>query len=605
MADQHKGFDKSQLQQMQVELNTLEGYVDWKGRPVSRDKHGGIRATMFVFAMEGFENMAFVANALNLVTYFHGVMYYDLADSANTLTNFMGTSFLLSLFGAFISDTYVSRLKTVIIFACLELVGYMLLTIQAHYPSLRPPVCYNASNPANNCQHVTGGKAAMLFMGLYLIALGTGGVKAALPSLGADQFDAKDNKERRLISSYFNYFLFSLCVGAAVGVTCIVWIQTNKGWDWGFGTSTGGIALSILSIVLGMSMYRNQMPGGSPLTRIAQVFVVAFRNRKLAVPENAGELHEVHDKEAALQIELLQNTNQFRFLDKAAILPEDYSREDEINPWHICTVTQVEEAKILLRMAPIFASTIVVNTCLAQLQTFSVQQGTTMDTHIGGFHIPPASLSVIPLIIIILLIPGYDRIFVPFARRITGHETGITHLQRIGVGLVLSAASMAIAGIVEVKRKNVAREHGMLDAIPVLQPLPINVFWLGFQYFIFGIADLFTFVGLMEFFYSQAPSGMKSLATAFSWCSLALGYYLSSIVVDIVNTATRNVTASKGWLAGNNLNRNHLNFFYWMLSALSILNFFNYLFWSRWYKYKPVIRDQIKNTTPDQKNTVQ
>ena len=77
--------------------------------------------------MEGLENMAFVSNALSLVTYFYGYMNFSLTKSATSLTNFMGFSFLLPLFGGFISDTYLSRFKTAILFGCIEvLVIYFL-----------------------------------------------------------------------------------------------------------------------------------------------------------------------------------------------------------------------------------------------------------------------------------------------------------------------------------------------------------------------------------------------------------------------------------------------------------------------------------------------
>lgn len=211
-----------------------------------------------------------------------------------------------------------------------------------------------------------------------------------------------------------------------------------------------------------------------------------------------------------------------------------------------------------------------------------------MDTSVTkSFNIPPASLPIIPIIFMIIVVPVYDRIFVPFARRITGHPTGITHLQRVGVGLVLSSISMATAALLEVKRKGVARDHNMLDAIPVVQPLPISTFWLSIQFFIFGIADMFTYVGLLEFFYSEAPQGLKSISTCFLWSSMALGYFCSTILVKIVNSATKGITKSGGWLAGNNINRNHLNLFFWLLSALSMVNFFVYLFVSRRYNYRP------------------
>jgi peptide/histidine transporter 3/4 len=146
---------------------------------------------------------------------------------------------------------------------------------------------------------------------------------------------------------------------------------------------------------------------------------------------------------------------------------------------------------------------------------------------------------------------------------------------------------MASAALMEVKRKDVARDHNMLDAIPVLQPLPMSTFWISIQFFIFGIADMFTYVGLLEFFYSEAPKGLKSISTCFLWSSMALGYFLSTIVVNIVNGATKGSTKSGGWLAGNNINRNNLNLFYWLLSILSFINFCVYLFVARRYKYRP------------------
>ncbi|KAK1422224.1 hypothetical protein QVD17_25191 [Tagetes erecta] len=202
-----------------------------------------------------------------------------------------------------------------------------------------------------------------------------------------------------------------------------------------------------------------------------------------------------------------------------------------------------------------------------------------MDRNLFGFKVPGPSVPVIPLAFMFILIPLYDRIFVPLVRRFTGIPTGITHLQRIGVGLVLSAISMAVAGIVETHRKSVAIENNMVDSPG---PLPLTVFWLGFQYAIFGVADMFTLVGLLEFFYEESSSGMKSLGTAISWCSLAFGYYTSSVVVEVVNKV------SNGWLASNNLNRDKLNYFYWLLAGLSLVNLGVYLMCASWYKYKKV-----------------
>uniref|UniRef100_A0A9I9E8N4 Uncharacterized protein n=1 Tax=Cucumis melo TaxID=3656 RepID=A0A9I9E8N4_CUCME len=84
-------------------------------------KRGGNKAAIFVYGCEGLENMAFVSVALSLVTYFSGYMNFSLTKSVTTLTNFMGTTFLLTLLGGFISETYLSRFKTCLLFAFFEL----------------------------------------------------------------------------------------------------------------------------------------------------------------------------------------------------------------------------------------------------------------------------------------------------------------------------------------------------------------------------------------------------------------------------------------------------------------------------------------------------
>ena len=123
----------------------------------------------------------------------------------------------------------------------------------------------------SHCEAATGGQVAILYAGLYLVALGTSGVKAALPALGADQFDEKDPKEAAQLSSFFNWFLFSLTIGAIIGVTFIVWMGTNQGWAWSFTVCTIAVLFAIIFICMGKSLYRNNTPQGSPLVRITQV----------------------------------------------------------------------------------------------------------------------------------------------------------------------------------------------------------------------------------------------------------------------------------------------------------------------------------------------
>lgn len=112
---------------------------------------------------------------------------------------------------------------------------------------------------------------AILYAGLYLAALGNGGVKAALPSLGADQFDERDPMEAPKLASFFNWLLLSITTGAMLGVTFIVWISANQGWDWSFGVCTVAVIIGLIFLGMGRSVYRNNIPKGSPFIRISQV----------------------------------------------------------------------------------------------------------------------------------------------------------------------------------------------------------------------------------------------------------------------------------------------------------------------------------------------
>ncbi|KAH6756357.1 nitrate transporter 1:2 [Perilla frutescens var. hirtella] len=554
----------------------MEGYVDWRGKAAVTTKHGGMRAAVFVLVVEVLENLAYLANASNLVLYLTQYMHLTPSESANSVTNFMGTAFLLALLGGFLSDAFLTAYNIYLISAILEFLGLVILTMQAQSSSLQPPKC-DPKREEIPCQQVNGAKAALLFSGLYLVALGVGGIKGSLPAHGAEQFDENTPRGRKERSTFFNYFVFSLAAGSLIAVTLVVWIEDNKGWQWGFGISTLTILLSIPMFLAGSTFYRNKIPLGSPLTTICKVLIASLLNYSsnaiasmATSPSCKGELGGVGS--IKMDTNSPESPSQsLKFLNRAAA-----NREGKLK----CSVQQVEEVKIVMKVLPIFGCTIILNCCLAQLSTFSVQQAATMNTNLGSLKLPPASLPVFPVVFIMILAPLYDHVIIPLARKVTKSEMGISHLQRIGTGLILSIIAMAAAALVETKRRRVASDSQLLDSETT--PLPITFLWIAFQYLLLGSADLFTLAGLLEFFFTEAPFSMRSLATSLSFASLAMGYYLSTLIVSLVN----GVTGHEPWLSGTNLNHYQLHRFYWLMCALSGLNFLHYLFWATKYKYR-------------------
>lgn len=227
------------------------------------------------------------------------------------------------------------------------------------------------------------------------------------------------------------------------------------------------------------------------------------------------------------------------------------------------TAAEVKETRTFIGLLPIFASTIMMNCCLAQLQTFSVVQGSIMNRKLHNFEIPTPSLNVIPLIIMLSSIPLYERLY-------SGKNIIFKPLWRMGLGLALASGSMAVAALVEAKRRAEAADNNVM-----------SVFWLGWQFLLLGVSDMLTLGGMLEFFYSEAPSSMRSMCTALSWCSTSMGYFLSSVLVSIVNSVSGSY--GKEWLGGMNMNHGRLDLFYTLLSILNSLNFLNYMYWARRY----------------------
>ncbi|GAB2253886.1 hypothetical protein Droror1_Dr00021695 [Drosera rotundifolia] len=569
MEMEKKSLPHSKVEAMAATSDEEITSVDWRGRP---SNHGGMKAAVFVLGLQSFEIMAIAAVGNNLITYVINEMHFPLSKSANIVTNFIGTIFLVSLFGGYLSDSYLGSFWTMLIFGFIELSGFILLAVQAHAPQLKPPKC-NIMQEQSLCDEAKGIKAMIFFVALYLVALGSGCVKPNMIAHGADQFMIKGNAEQsKKLSTYFNLAYLAFSIGELVALTVLVWVQTHSGMDIGFGISACVMGLGLITLVFGTPYYRNKRPQGSIFTPIVQVFVAAFvkRKQKRTTTKSLSFSDNSHG---------LLPTNRFRFLDKASIKAEGVNQEYE-GSWRLCTITQVEQVKILISLLPIFACTIVFNTILAQLQTFSVQQGAQMNTKLSKhFNVPPASLQAIPYILLLVLVPLYDKVFVPFARKITGHESGISPLQRIGCGLFTATFSMVAAAIMERKRRD--------SAVHLNEKL--SIFWITPQFLIFGVSEMLTAVGLIEFFYKQPLKGMQAFSTAITYCSYSFGFYLSSVLVSVVNKITSSTGSSKtgGWLSENDLNMDRLDLFYWVLAGLSFINFFNYLFWAHWHSYNP------------------
>lgn len=562
-----------------------DGSVDMRGNSVRRSKTGGWKACGFIIVDEISERLAYYGIASNLITYLTTVLHEGTASSARNVNNWVGVTYIVPLAGAFLADTFTGRYWSIAVFSIVYILGLVSLTLSVCIKSLRPPSCANVAA----CPRANSAQLGVFFFSLYLISIGTGGLKPCLEAFGADQFDEEDPKERRRKSSFFNVWNVGLCMGALTAITALVYIQENKSWGLGFGIPTAAMGVAFLCFLGGTYLYRHKRHGGSPLTRVVQVLVASLRKWRVRVPSDPALLHHRHansSDEESLRFgrRHLQHTASLSFLDKAAVTEPEHEGMAKANPWRLCTVTQVEEVKLLFRIVPIWMATFAYGLVFAQVTTFFTKQGATMDRQMGKhFTIPAASVQSFTTVVVIVLLPIYDRVFVPFARRLTGNERGISLLQRIGVGLFLSIVSIVVAAIIEGKRLRAASHAGLLQNPKAIIPLSIS--WLLPQYALMGISDVFVTVGLQEFFYDQMPDGLRSLGMAFYLCASGMGGFLSSILITVVQNVTSHGGKDPGWIA-NNLNRSHIDYFYWLLVVVSSINLLAFIIISHFYTYK-------------------
>lgn len=119
--------------------------------------------------------------------------------------------------------------------------GMVFMALGAGIPSLRPPSCPTQSN----CIEPTGSQLAILYSGLALFAIGSGGLRPCNIAFGADQFDTKTEKGRAQLESFCNWWYFLFTVALLVALTVVVYIQTNISWFLGFVIPTVCFAFSL------------------------------------------------------------------------------------------------------------------------------------------------------------------------------------------------------------------------------------------------------------------------------------------------------------------------------------------------------------------------
>ncbi|KAL0351302.1 UNVERIFIED_CONTAM: protein NRT1/ PTR FAMILY 5.10 [Sesamum calycinum] len=491
--------------------DVVNGAVDFKGRPAVRSKSGCWKSASFILGTGLAERFAYYGISCNLVSFLTKKLGQPAATAAAQLNAWYGISSLLPILGAFVADSFAGRFRTVIVACVLYILALGFLSLSASLSS-HSSKCTTASE--NVGCFPTELWNIFFFFSLYLISFAQGGLSPCAQAFGADQFDEEDEYEK------------------------------NVGWELGFGIPAIAMCLALVLFLSGSMTYRFRVnsDGRNTFVRINRVLVRAAKNWKAAAVAISVDEEGQH------------NSAQFRFLDKALLTPDGSIDET------ICNVKDVEYTKAILRLVPIWFSSLAYAIVFAQPSTLFTKQASTIDLHLTpSFKLPAASLQMLFLTgSVPIFLPLYDRVFVPITRAITKKPSGISTLQRIGTGFVLSLISITSAALVEQKRLALAREYELVDMPNAMIPIKL--------------------------FYDQVPGELKSIGLAMYLSILGVGSLLSSFLVSTVQELTSR-NGQGGWFA-DNLNRAHLDYFYWLLAGLCAAELTAFLYFAKYFIYK-------------------
>lgn len=522
---------------------------------------------ILLIVIAGIERFAFKGVASNLVTYLTDVVDLSNSSAAKMVNSWVGFTSIMPLLVAPIADAYWAKYSTIMSSSFLYVMGLAALTTTALARS------WHHKNRSMS--------SSFLSLSLYLISLGQGGYNPSLQAFGADQLgedeelpcsntdDTSSNKK----ALFFQWWYFGVCAGSLMGVTVMSYIQDTFGWVIGFAIPAISMLLSILIFSSGSSIYSYKEQDDDDL-QDKKPFTKMFKSiKESALKCFHCEITLPNDKSENVELELQERPLCRENCESIKVINKD-------SKVSMCLLPNV---KVMIKLLPIWTMLLMFAVIFQQPATFFTKQGMTMKRNIGSnFKIPPATLQSAITLSIILLMPLYNRIFIPFAQLITRQEKGINVMQRMGIGMVLSIIAMIIAALVEMKRLAIGRQmrsEGLLSEI-----VPISIFWLLPQYILLGISDIFTVVGMQEFFYGEVPKNMRTMGIALYTSVFGVGSFVSALMITLVEV----YTSSKGtpsWFSDDMVEA-RLDNYYWLLAWLSSISLLLYTLLCKYYYNK-------------------
>ncbi|GHB96501.1 oligopeptide:H+ symporter [Thermomonas carbonis] len=421
--------------------------------------------------------------------------------------------YFFPLLGGWLSDRFFGKYNTVLWFSLIYCAGHA-------------------------CLALFEGNANGFYTGLFLIALGSGGIKPLVVSFCGDQFDQSNKDKAKLV---FDGFYWIINFGSFFASLFAPLLLRNYGPAVAFGVP--GVLMLIATFIfwLGRHKYVNVPPSKADPHSFLNVVRTALRERRPG-QGNAGTTIAwtgISVAVAMLALWALKAVGapvafwpeSFGFVITACLAlgvliafggwgaSLQLDRARGVHP-----DIAVDGVRGVLRILIVFALVTPFWSLFDQKASTWIIQGNAMTVPHDQWWWPSwlvkeaAQMQALNPLLVMLLIPFNNLVLYPALRRM-GMQ--VTALKRMGWGIAISGVSWIVAGLLQLWIDGGAQ---------------VSLAWQSLPYLLLTFGEVLVSATALEFAYSQAPHAMKGVIMAFWYLTSTFG----SLWVLLTNAGVRN-----------------------------------------------------------------
>jgi POT family proton-dependent oligopeptide transporter len=345
--------------------------------------------------------------------------------------------------------------------------------------------------------------------GIIVVAIGAGGIKSCVSANVGDQFNASNQD---LLSKVYGWFYFAINAGSMFSTMLIPWTYKNYGAQWAFGVPGILMALATLIFFLGRKKYVKVPAAGVNKNNL--VFITWYSLMNMGKKKPGEDLLDVA---------------------KGA-----YDAE------------RVEGVKAVYRVIAVFffalAFWAVWDQCLSEWVLYADKMNRDINLGFTHFTILAGQVSTVNTVFLLLFIPIFNYWIYPALDKI-GLKT--TPLRRLGTGLVLTALSFVVIGLIHTNIQN--------GGSP-------SIWWMVLAYMILSAAEVLVSITGLEYAYTHSPKSMKSTMTGIWFLVVSAG--------NLITAQVNGLIADGGFVAKHLKGANYEWFFVIFICVFILIFFF-------------------------------